>query len=180
MNAFYSTNFFKFVFHVTMFQPIVLLLHSVYEPHTTYNPFILSDEELGLIGYLNTVDKNKFLCSSTRGYIGVEDMTVARNCRLYLGLTGTTELANSEGTYGFHFLTVADGGEVTSTSEVVRNSLTLNGGEVKVQGGGALHMVRMRIFAGNFTVDDLGHVKGDPLNARSALLYFLFVNFIYV
>lgn len=161
-----------------MFQIIVLLLHSVYGPHTTYNAFTLSDEGLGLIGFFNSVDKNKFLCSSTRGYIGVEDMTVARNCRLYLGLTGTTEIANSEGTYRFHFLKVANGGEVTSTSEVGRNSLTLNVGDVKVQGGGALHMVRMRIFAGNFTVDDLGDVTGDTVDARSALLCFLFVNFI--
>lgn len=95
-------------------------------------------------------------------------MTAAKNCRLHLGLTGTTELANNEGTYRFNSLTVADGGEVTSTSEVRENSLTLNIDDVTVQGGGILHMVRMRIFAGNFTVDDLGHVRGDTFDARLA------------
>ena len=112
-----------------------------------------------------------FSHSTTRGYLGVEDMTVAKNCHLYLGLTGSTELANSEGTYRFHSLTVADGGEVTSTSEVGSNSLTLNIDDVTVQGGGVLHMVRMRIFAGNFTVDDLGHVRGDTFDPRLAVLY---------
>ena len=97
-------------------------------------------------------------------------MTVAKSCHLYLGLTGTTELAKSEGTYRFHSLTVADGGEVTSISEVGSNSLTLNVGDITVQGGGALHMVRMRVLAGNFTVDDLGHVTGDLVDARSALV----------
>ncbi|KAJ7340196.1 hypothetical protein OS493_002927 [Desmophyllum pertusum] len=76
---------------------------------------------------------------------------------------GSTELANSEGNYRFHSLTVADGGEVTSTSDVKNNSLTLDIDDVTVQGGGILHMVRMRIFAGNFTVDDQGHVRVVPL-----------------
>jgi len=102
---------------------------------------------------------------TTRGYLGVEHMTVAKNCHLYLGLTGSTELANSEGTYKFNSLTVADGGEVTSTSEVGRNSLSLNIDDVTIQGGGILHMVRMRIYAQNFTVDDLGYVRGDTLDA---------------
>ena len=97
-------------------------------------------------------------------------MTVAKNCHLYLGLTGSTELANSEGTYKFNSLTVADGGEVTSTSEVGRNSLSLNIDDVTIQGGGILHMVRMRIYAQNFTVDDLGYVRGDTLDARLAIL----------
>ena len=98
-------------------------------------------------------------------------MTVAKSCHLYLGLTGSTELANSEGTYRFHSLTVADGGEVTSTSQVGSNSLTLNVGDIAVQGGGALHMVRMRVLAGNFTVDDLGYITGDLVDTRSALLH---------
>ena len=102
----------------------------------------------------------------SRGYLGVEDMTVAKSCRLFLALTGSTELANSEGTYIFHSLTVADGGEVTSTPDVNSNSLTLNIDDVAIQGGGILHMVRMRILAGNFTVDDLGHVRGDTLDNR--------------
>ena len=95
-------------------------------------------------------------------------MTVAKNCHLYLGLTGTTELANSEGKYTFSSLIVADGGEMTTTSEVGRNELTLDIGDVKIQGGGLLHMMRMRVFAGNLTVDDLGHVRGDPVDARLA------------
>ena len=102
----------------------------------------------------------------SRGYLGVEDMTVAKSCRLFLALTGSTELANSEGTYRFHALTVADGGEVTSTPEVNSNSLTLDIDDVAIQGGGILHMVRMRILAGNFTVDDLGHVRGDTFDNR--------------
>ena len=93
-------------------------------------------------------------------------MTVAKGCDLYVGLTGTTELANAEGKYAFNSLTVADGGDVTTTSEVGNNGLTLDIGDVTIQGGGILHMVRMRIFAGNFTVDDLGHVRGDTTSAR--------------
>ena len=93
-------------------------------------------------------------------------MTVAKSCHLYVGLTGTTELANSEGKYTFSSLTVADGGEVTTTSDVGRKELILDIGDVDIQGGGVLHMVRMRVFAGNFTVDDLGHVRGDSLDAR--------------
>lgn len=93
-------------------------------------------------------------------------MTVAKSCRLFLALTGSTELANSEGTYRFHSLTVADGGEVTSTPDVNGNSLTLDIDDVLIQGGGILHMVRMRIVAGNFTVDDLGHVRGDTFDNR--------------
>ena len=102
----------------------------------------------------------------SRGYLGVEDTTVAKGCRLFLALTGSTELANSEGTYRFHSLTVADGGEVTSTPDVNSNSLTLDIDDVRIQGGGILHMVRMRILAGNFTVDDLGHVRGDTFDNR--------------
>ena len=98
--------------------------------------------------------------------MGVKDMTVAKSCRLFLALTGSTELANSEGTYKFHSLTVADGGEVLSTSDVRNNSLTLDVDDVTIQGGGVLHMVRMRVFAGNFTVDDLGHVRGDTFDNR--------------
>ena len=98
-------------------------------------------------------------------------MTVAKSCHLYLGLTGSTELANSEGTYRFHSLTVADGGEVTSTSQVGSNSLTLNVGDITVQGGGALHMVRMRVLTGNLTVNDLGYITGDLVDTRSALLH---------
>ena len=93
-------------------------------------------------------------------------MTVAKSCRLFLALTGSTELASSEGTYKFHSLTVADGGEVTSTPDVSSNSLTLDIDDVAIQGGGILHMVRMRIFAGNFAVDDLGHVRGDMFDNR--------------
>ena len=104
-----------------------------------------------------------------RGYLGVEDMTVAKSCRLFLALTGSTELANSEGTYGFHSLTVADGGEVTSTPDVSSNSLTLDIDDVAIQGGGMLHMVRIRILAGNFTVDDQGHVRGDTFDNRFVL-----------
>ena len=96
-------------------------------------------------------------------------MTVAKSCRLFLALTGSTELANSEGTYKFHSLTVADGGEVTSTPDVNNNSLTLDIDDVAIQGGGILHMVRMRISAGNFTVDDLGHVRGDTFDNRLVL-----------
>jgi len=105
----------------------------------------------------------------SRGYLGVEDMTVAKSCRLFIALTGSTELANSEGTYKFHSLTVADGGEVASTPDVNNNSLTLDIDDVAIQGGGILHMVRMRILAGNFTVDDLGHVRGDTFDNRFVL-----------
>ena len=98
--------------------------------------------------------------------MGIEDMTIAKSCRLFLALTGSTELANSEGTYRYNSLTVADGGEVTSTSDVGNNSLTLDVDDITIRGGGVLHMVRMRIFVGNFTVDDLGHLMGDTFDNR--------------
>lgn len=107
-----------------------------------------------------------FFLLFSRGYLGVKDMTVAKSCRLFLALSGSTELANTEGTYKFHSLTVADGGKVTSTPDVNSNSLTLDVDDVAIQGGGILHMVRMLIFAGNFTVDDLGHVRGDTFDNR--------------
>ena len=93
-------------------------------------------------------------------------MTIAKSCRLFLALTGSTELANSEGTYRYNSLTVADGGEVTSTSDVGNNSLTLDVDDITIRGGGVLHMVRMRIFVENFTVDDLGHLRGDTFDNR--------------
>ena len=93
-------------------------------------------------------------------------MTIAKSCRLFLALTGSTELANSEGTYRYNSLTVADGGEVTSTSDVGNNSLTLDVDDITIRGGGVLHMVCMRIFVGNFTVDDLGHLRGDTFDNR--------------
>jgi hypothetical protein len=65
------------------------------------------------------------------------------------------------GTFQFRRLTVADGGEMTSTNDVKNNSLTVVMNEGNVQGGGRLHMVNMVIEAGNFTVDDLGIVQGD-------------------
>ena len=55
---------------------------------------------------------------------------------------------------------------MTSTPDVTSNSLTLDIDDVFIQGGGILHMVRMQILAGNFTVDDLGHVRGDTFDNR--------------
>ena len=101
-----------------------------------------------------------------RGYIGVDHMTVSRGCTLYLGLTGTTELANKESTYKFHSLNVNDGGQVTSTSDVKNSTLTLDIDDVTIHGGGTLRMTRMLIEAGNFTVDDLGEVRGDLHQAK--------------
>ena len=89
------------------------------------------------------------------------DVTLAHNCHLFLSRSGTTRLANKMGTFQFRRLTVADGGEMTSTNDVKNNSLTVVMNEGNVQGGGRLHMVNMVIEAGNFTVDDLGIVQGD-------------------
>ena len=91
---------------------------------------------------------------------------MSKTCRLVLGLTGSTELANSEGTYKFFSLIVADEGEVTSTPEVGNSSLAFDVDNIAVQGGGVLHMVRMRIYAGNFSVNDLGVVRGDVADVR--------------
>jgi len=91
----------------------------------------------------------------------LDQMTVSQGCRLYLGLTGTTKLANREGVFQFHSLTVADGGEVTSTSEVDTNKLTMVIGEVNIQGGGVFHMKRLYFEVGNLTVDDLGTLSTD-------------------
>lgn len=88
-------------------------------------------------------------------------MTIARDCHLYLGLTGTTEQAKKEGTFKFNSLTVADGGEVTSGSDVDSKPLTFDVSELNIKGGGRLHMKRIIIDAGNMTVDDLGTLRGD-------------------
>ena len=93
-------------------------------------------------------------------------MTVSQGCHLYLGLTASTELANKEGVIQFHSLTVADGGEVTSTTEVNDNTLIITVGEVKVKGGGDLHMKRIYIEAENLTIDDLGKLRADYHDAR--------------
>lgn len=88
-------------------------------------------------------------------------MTIARDCRLYLGLTGTTEQAKTEGLFKFHSLTVADGGEVTSYSDVDSKPLTFDVGDLLIKGAGRLHTKRIVINAGNMTVDDLGILRAD-------------------
>ena len=93
-------------------------------------------------------------------------MTVGNGCRLYLGLTGSTLLAMNEGKYKWNSLTIGDGGELRSTSDVGRNALTLEVGDVTIQGGGTLHMKRISVVAENFTVDDLGELRGDVLDAK--------------
>ena len=57
-----------------------------------------------------------------RGTIGVYDLTVGYNCHLYLGNTGATKrsgFVSNSGIFDFDRLTVASGGEVTPTSELV-------------------------------------------------------------
>lgn len=93
-------------------------------------------------------------------------MTVSQGCHLYLGLTASTELANKEGVIQFHSLTVADGGEVTSTSEVDNNTLIMTIGEVRIKGGGDMHMKRLYIETANLTIDDLGKLRADYHNTR--------------
>ena len=57
-----------------------------------------------------------------RGTIGVYDLTVGDSCHLYLGKTGNTKRSgfiSTIGTFDFDVLTVAAGGEVTATSDLV-------------------------------------------------------------
>jgi hypothetical protein len=93
-------------------------------------------------------------------------MTISQGCRLYLGLTGSTELANKEGVSHFHTLTVAEGGEVTSATDVDSKTLTMMIGDVRIKGGGNMHMKRLFIDAGNLTIDDLGKLQADYHDAR--------------
>ena len=93
-------------------------------------------------------------------------MTISKDCHLYLGITGSTELANKEGLYKFAFLTVADGGEVTSASDVNDKSLGFDIGDMSIKGGGLMHHKRMNIVAGNLTVDDLGVLRADLHDPR--------------
>lgn len=61
------------------------------------------------------------LCLVSRGTIGVHDMTVGESCSLYLGNAGTTArtgLVANPGLFYFESLTVAAGGEITSTPEL--------------------------------------------------------------
>lgn len=107
-----------------------------------------------------------FFVFFSRGMVNMIDVTLAHNCHLLLSSTGTTHLANKIGTFQFHTLTIADGGEMTSTNDVKNTSLTLVMNEGDIQGGGRLHMTNMVIEAGNFTVDDLGIVQGDTYDNR--------------
>ena len=57
-----------------------------------------------------------------RGTIGVYDLTVGDSCHLYLGNTGKTKRSgfiSAIGTFDFDVLTVAAGGKVTATSDLV-------------------------------------------------------------
>ena len=59
---------------------------------------------------------------SSRGTIGVYDLTVGDGCHLYLGSTGKTKrsgFVSTTGIFDFDSLTVAAGGEVTATSNLV-------------------------------------------------------------
>ena len=63
-----------------------------------------------------------FVC---RGTIGVHDMTVGESCSLYLGSAGTTVrtgLIANPGLFYFESLTVAAGGEITSTADLTGTS----------------------------------------------------------
>ena len=99
------------------------------------------------------------------------DVTLGNNCRFLLARTGTTRLANKFGVFQFRSLIIADGGQMTSTSDVKNTSLTLIMEDGNVQGGGQLHMANMMIEAGNFTVDDLGIVQGDTYDNRLTKIF---------
>lgn len=99
--------------------------------------------------------------------INVRDITISRGCRFLMSQSGTTFQSNKVGVYQFDTLTIADGGEVTSTSDVRNLLLTLVMKLGNIQGGGRLHMTNMLIKAENFSVDDLGVVRGDVYDNRS-------------
>ena len=64
----------------------------------------------------------RFLLFNFRGTIGVYDLTVGDSCHLYLGSTGKTKRSgfiSNTGIFDFDVLTVAAGGEVTATSDLV-------------------------------------------------------------
>lgn len=63
--------------------------------------------------------------------------------------------------YQLNSLNIADGGEMTTTSDVRDFPVSIVMNEGNIQGGGRMHMANMIINAGNFTVDDLGVVQGD-------------------
>lgn len=98
--------------------------------------------------------------------MNMHDVTLAQNCHLLLSATGTTTLANKRSKFQFQSLTIADGGQMSSTNDVKDTRLTLMMNEGNIQGGGWLHMTNMAIVAGNFTVDDLGIVQGDSYDKR--------------
>lgn len=66
------------------------------------------------------------------------------------------------GHYQFNSLTVADGGEITSTeSSDDQRYFTLSARKIHVQGGGTIHNVEMVINAEDLTVNDLGRLVAD-------------------
>ena len=63
-----------------------------------------------------------FILYFSRGTIGVYDLTIGNNCHLYLGSTGKTKRSgyiSPTGIFDFDSLTVAAGGEVTATNNLV-------------------------------------------------------------
>jgi hypothetical protein len=64
-----------------------------------------------------------------RGTIGVHDMTVGDGCSLYLGSTGSTTrtgVSPESGTFDFDEISVAAGGEITSTWDLTGANDVIN------------------------------------------------------
>ena len=63
-------------------------------------------------------------------------------------------------------LHVADGGIVKSLPEVGAQLIEFDIGDLHIYGGGIVHSIWMDVSAGNLTVDDLGHLRGDPVDEK--------------
>lgn len=65
----------------------------------------------------------------SRGTFGVRDMTVGDRCSLYIGSQGTTKrtgLTPTTGIFDFVEITVASGGEITSTHDLTGVNAAIN------------------------------------------------------
>ena len=83
---------------------------------------------------------------------------------MLLSTTGSTSESTRTGLYSIKSLNVQDGGIVASLPEVAAQQMEFDIEDLHIYGGGLMHSIWMHVTASNITVDDLGHLRGDPVN----------------
>ena len=107
-----------------------------------------------------------FASNHFRGLFWAGEMTISKGCQLLLSTTGQTVTSTRTGLYAMKSLNIADGGIVKSLPEVAAKLLEFDIGSIHIYGGGIMNSIWMHVTAGNITIDDLGHLRGDPVDDR--------------